>query len=53
MIVSDSEADMKLGKISTKSPIGAGLIGKKLGDIVEIKAPAGVIKLEVVNISLT
>lgn len=53
MIVSDSEADLKLGKISTKSPIGAGLIGKKLGDIVEIKAPAGVIKLEVKNISLS
>lgn len=53
MIVSDSEADLKLGKISTKSPIGAGLIGKKLGDIVEITAPAGVIKLEVKNISLS
>ncbi len=52
-IVSDPEADIKTGKISTKSPIGAGLIGKKAGDIVEITAPAGIIKLEIKSISLT
>lgn len=51
-MVSEKEADFKIGKISFKSPIGAGLMGKKLGDIAEVTAPAGVIQLEVVNISL-
>ncbi|TAE91209.1 MAG: transcription elongation factor GreA [Bacteroidetes bacterium] len=51
-MVSDSEADFKTGKISIKSPIGAGLMGKKIGDMAEIKAPAGVIKLEVIEINL-
>ena len=52
-IVSENEADFKSGKISAKSPIGLGLIGKKVGEIAEIKAPAGVIKLEILNISLS
>lgn len=52
-IVSENEADFKIGKISVKSPIGAGLVGKKQGDIVEIMAPAGTIKLEILSISLT
>lgn len=52
MIVSEKEADMKLGKISSKSAIGAGLIGKSQGDIVEIHVPAGVVKLEILSISL-
>lgn len=52
MIVSEKEADMKLGKISSKSAIGAGLIGKSKGDIVEISVPAGVVKLEILSISL-
>ncbi len=52
MIVSEKEADMKLGKISSKSAIGAGLIGKTKGDIVEITVPAGVVKLEILSISL-
>ncbi|MCU0422910.1 MAG: transcription elongation factor GreA [Bacteroidia bacterium] len=51
-IVSDSEADFKSGKISLKSPIGAGLMGKKVGDIAEVTAPAGVIKFEILDISL-
>jgi transcription elongation factor GreA len=51
-MVSDSEADFKTGKISIKSPIGAGLMGKKVGDIAEVTAPAGVIKFEIVEISL-
>jgi transcription elongation factor GreA len=49
-IVSEKEADMKIGRISSKSAIGAGLIGKKVGDIVEITVPAGLVKLEVVSI---
>ncbi len=52
MIVSEKEADMKLGKISSKSAIGAGLIGKSKGDVVEIHVPAGVVKLEILSISL-
>ena len=52
MIVSEKEADMKLGKISSKSAIGAGLIGKSKGDVVEISVPAGIVKLEILSISL-
>lgn len=52
MIVSEKEADMKLGRISSKSAIGAGLIGKSKGDVVEINVPAGVVKLEILDISL-
>ncbi|MEN9738218.1 MAG: hypothetical protein RLZZ318_251 [Bacteroidota bacterium] len=52
MIVSEKEADMKLGKISSKSAIGAGLMGKSKGDIVEIQVPAGLVKLQIVKISL-
>lgn len=52
MIVSEKEADMKLGKISSKSAIGSGLIGKVKGDVVEISVPAGTVKLEILSISL-
>lgn len=51
-IVSESEADLKLGKISVNTPIAQGLLGKKVGDVAEIKIPKGIIKLEVVNISI-
>ena len=51
-MVSDSQADFKTGKISIKSPIGAGLMGKKVGDVAEVTAPAGVIKFEIIEISL-
>ncbi|MBW7844659.1 MAG: transcription elongation factor GreA [Bacteroidia bacterium] len=51
-MVSDSEADFKAGKISIKSPIGSGLMGLKVGDVAEIKVPAGMIKFEVLEISL-
>jgi len=51
-LVSENEADFKVGKISFKSPIGAGLMGKKAGELVEINAPAGKIQLEIVSISL-
>lgn len=50
-IVSESEANLKEGKISVDTPIAQGLLGKKVGDIVEIKIPKGVIRLEVLNIS--
>jgi transcription elongation factor GreA len=51
-LVSEEEADLKTGKISTLSPIGKGLLGKKKGDSAKIKTPAGELEFEVVNISL-
>ena len=51
-IVSESEADLSLKKISASSPIGKGLIGKKLGDITDIVVPNGTLKFEITNISL-
>ncbi len=51
-IVSDNEADLKKGKIAVSTPIAKGLIGKKVGDIVEIKVPSGIIPFEVVDISI-
>jgi transcription elongation factor GreA len=50
-IVSESEANLKKGKISFNTPIAKGLIGKKVGDIVEIKVPSGVIPYEIIEIS--
>jgi transcription elongation factor GreA len=50
-IVSESEADLKKGKISVQTPIAQGLLGKKVGDVVEIKVPSGVIPFEIVDIS--
>ncbi len=52
IMVSENEADFKTGKISFKSPIGAGLMGKKVGDIAEVQAPAGAIRFEVIEINL-
>jgi transcription elongation factor GreA len=51
MIVSEEEADLKAGKISIKSPIGQGLLGKKVGQIAEIIVPAGKIEFQVVEIT--
>ncbi|MEQ9423789.1 MAG: transcription elongation factor GreA [Cyclobacteriaceae bacterium] len=51
-IVSEEEADLKTGKISVKSPIGKGLLGKKVGEIAEVVAPAGKIEFEVLEIGL-
>ncbi|UCH13666.1 MAG: transcription elongation factor GreA [Bacteroidales bacterium] len=50
-IVSESEANLKKGKISVSTPIAKGLIGKKAGDIVEISVPSGVIPFEIIEIS--
>lgn len=50
-LVSESEADLKTGKISVKSPIAQGLLGKSVGDKVEITVPAGKIEFEIVEIS--
>ena len=50
-IVSEKEADLKQQKISSASPIGNGLLGKAVGDIAEIKVPAGIIKFKIENIT--
>jgi transcription elongation factor GreA len=50
-IVSEKEADLKLGKISITSPIGKGLMGKKVGEIAEIQAPNGLLKFKIDKIS--
>lgn len=50
-LVSEEEADLKQGRISVGSPIGKGLLGKKVGDTAEITVPAGKIDFEVVEIS--
>ena len=50
-IVSESEADLKAGKISVNSPIAKGLLGKKVGDVVDITVPSGTIPFEIIEIS--
>ena len=50
-LVAQSEADLKTGKISVNSPIGQGLLGKKVGEMAEIAVPSGTIQLEITNIS--
>ncbi len=52
VLVSEEEADLKAGKISTMSPIGKGLLGKKKGDNALVKTPAGEIEFEIVNITV-
>jgi transcription elongation factor GreA len=52
ILVSENEADLKSGKIAVGTPIGKGLMGKKVGDIVEINIPSGVISFEIIDISL-
>lgn len=51
-LVPESEANLKEGKISVQTPIAKGLMGKKVGDVVEIKVPSGVIPFEIVEISI-
>ena len=50
-IVPESEANLKIGKIAVNSPIAQGLIGKKVGDIVQIKVPSGVMQFEIISIT--
>ncbi|MDP4224465.1 MAG: transcription elongation factor GreA [Bacteroidota bacterium] len=51
-IVPESEANFKLGKIAVNSPIAMGLIGKKVGDTVQIKVPSGIIPFEIISVSM-
>ena len=50
-LVAENEADLKAKKISVDSPIGKGLLGKKVGDVAEVQTPAGVTKFEILEIS--
>jgi len=51
-LVSESEADLKSGKIAVSTPIAQGLMGKKVGDVAEIKVPSGTMTFEIVEISI-
>lgn len=51
-IVGETEASLREGKISVATPIAKGLIGHKVGDKVEVKAPAGIMKFEVLDIGV-
>lgn len=51
-IVSESEANLKEMKIASSTPIAKGLMGHKVGDVVEVKAPAGVMQFEILDITL-
>ncbi len=50
-LVAESEADLKTGKISVSSPIGKGLLGKKVGEVAEITVPNGTLKFEILEIT--
>jgi len=50
-LVADSETNIKEGKLSVNSPIGKGLLGKEVGDIVEIQVPSGIMNFEILKIS--
>ena len=51
-LVPETEANLKEGKIAATSPIAQGIMGKEVGDVVEVRVPAGVIPFEIVNISI-
>jgi transcription elongation factor GreA len=51
-LVSEKEADLKLGKISVTSPIGKGLLGKSVGEVAEVSVPAGLLKFKVESITV-
>ncbi|PRD54581.1 transcription elongation factor GreA [Sphingobacterium gobiense] len=50
-LVSETEADLKAGKISVKSPIAQGLLGKSVGDVAQVEVPAGIVEFEILEIS--
>lgn len=51
-IVSENEANLREGKLAIGTPIAKSLLGKKVGEIVEVQVPAGILKLEILNISI-
>ena len=50
-LVADGEADLATGKISVNSPIGKGLLGKKVGETADVQTPGGILRFEILNIS--
>lgn len=52
MLVAESEANLKENKIAVSTPIAQGLMGKKVGDVAEIKVPSGLMSFEIVDISI-
>mgnify|MGYP003455687430 FL=1 len=51
-VVSEKEADLKAGKISVTSPIGRGILGKQVGEVAEVRAPAGLLKFKIEEIAI-
>ncbi len=51
-LVSENEANIRQGKLAVGTPIGKALLGKKVGDVIEVTVPAGILSLEVINISI-
>ncbi len=51
-LVSESEANLKAGKIAISTPIARALLGRKVGEVVEVKVPSGALKLEILDISI-
>ena len=51
-LVTESEANFKAGKLSVKTPIAQAILGKKVGEIAKVQVPAGILELEVMEISL-
>ncbi len=51
-IVAESEANLREGKISIKTPIAKALLGKKVGEVVDVKVPAGIMSFEILDISI-
>ena len=51
-LVSETEADFKQGKIAVNTPIAQGLMGKKVGDVVDIKIPSGILSVEIIEIAI-
>ena len=51
-LVPEAEADLKAKKIASSSPVGKGLLGKKVGEIAEVETPRGILKFEIINITV-
>ena len=51
-LVSETEADFRQGKIAVNTPIGQGLMGKKVGDVVDITIPSGILSVEIIEIAI-
>ena len=50
-LVAEEEADLKAGKLSVKSPVGKAVLGKEVGDVIEVEVPAGTVRFEIMEIS--